>query len=166
MRLRSPSAFWSTAAVRLSQLFLSTFTYSPHLLPLSLSLYNHLSPQQPPSRQSLHHQISSTFNFTFPYTISRQVFSVTSSDSTSRIARLGDMAPPRTRLPDSDGPSTTDASANEEVEVQEQDKPINGFGKFSVSAPFFAAVPRCAASLSPRESFSKSHHMNSQGHIC
>jgi len=45
------------------------------------------------------------------------------------------MAPPRNRVTTSEGPSTTDASVNGDVEMQDQDKPINGFNKFSVSAP-------------------------------
>lgn len=35
---------------------------------------------------------------------------------------------------DSDGPSTADASANEDVEMQDQDNKMSGFKKFGVSA--------------------------------
>ena len=48
------------------------------------------------------------------------------------------MAPSRTRNTDSDGPSTADASANEDVEMQEPNGKINGFNKFSVRASFAA----------------------------
>ncbi|KAF2260574.1 hypothetical protein CC78DRAFT_536329 [Lojkania enalia] len=41
------------------------------------------------------------------------------------------MAPSRTRNTDSDGPSTADASANEDVEMQDQNGRIEGFSKFS-----------------------------------
>ncbi|KAF2193696.1 hypothetical protein K469DRAFT_712478 [Zopfia rhizophila CBS 207.26] len=41
------------------------------------------------------------------------------------------MAPSRTRNTDSDGPSTADVSTNEDVEMQDQNGPINGFNKFS-----------------------------------
>ncbi|KAF2003630.1 hypothetical protein P154DRAFT_519858 [Amniculicola lignicola CBS 123094] len=40
------------------------------------------------------------------------------------------MAPSRTRFVDSDGPSTAEASANEDVEMQEPEGKINGFNKF------------------------------------
>jgi hypothetical protein len=35
---------------------------------------------------------------------------------------------------DSDGPSTADVSANEDVEMQDQDTTMSGFKKFGVSA--------------------------------
>jgi hypothetical protein len=35
---------------------------------------------------------------------------------------------------DSDGPSTADVSAHEDVEMQDQDDKMNGFKKFGVSA--------------------------------
>jgi hypothetical protein len=35
---------------------------------------------------------------------------------------------------DSDGPSTADVSANEDVEMQDQDTKMSGFKKFGVSA--------------------------------
>ncbi|KAF2874386.1 SNF2 family N-terminal domain-containing protein [Massariosphaeria phaeospora] len=41
------------------------------------------------------------------------------------------MAPSRTRKEVSDGPSTADASANEDVEMQDQDSPINASDKFT-----------------------------------
>jgi hypothetical protein len=65
------------------------------------------------------------------------------------------MAPSRTRNTDSDGPSTADASANEDVEMKDQGDRINGFSKFGVSArvaPFRDnvhqqhAVKRCRTS--------------------
>jgi len=44
------------------------------------------------------------------------------------------MAPSRTRNHvDSDGPSTADASANEDVEMQDHTDRVNGFKKFGVS---------------------------------
>lgn len=49
------------------------------------------------------------------------------------------MAPSRTRNVDSDGPSTADVSANEDVEMQEQKDRVNGFPKFGVSARFSPA---------------------------
>jgi hypothetical protein len=50
------------------------------------------------------------------------------------------MAPSRTRNTDSDGPSTADVSANEDVEMQESNGRINGFSKFSVSAHHLAVL--------------------------
>jgi SWI/SNF-related matrix-associated actin-dependent regulator of chromatin subfamily A member 5 len=41
---------------------------------------------------------------------------------------------------DSDGPSTADVSAHEDVEMQDQDDKMNGFKKFGVSA----SSPSCA----------------------
>ncbi|ORX94212.1 SNF2 family N-terminal domain-domain-containing protein [Clohesyomyces aquaticus] len=41
------------------------------------------------------------------------------------------MAPSRTRNTDSDGPSTADVSTNEDVEMQDQAEPPNGFKKFT-----------------------------------
>ncbi|KAF2735322.1 hypothetical protein EJ04DRAFT_543120 [Polyplosphaeria fusca] len=41
------------------------------------------------------------------------------------------MAPSRTRKSDSDGPSTADVSASEDVEMQDRDGRINGFNKFT-----------------------------------
>lgn len=53
------------------------------------------------------------------------------------------MAPSRTRNVDSDGPSTADASASEDVEMQDQNGRVNGFDKFSVRArsPFTPNLP-------------------------
>lgn len=48
-------------------------------------------------------------------------------------APTANMAPSRTRNTDSDGPSTADASANEDVEMQDQSDRVNGFKKFGVS---------------------------------
>jgi hypothetical protein len=42
---------------------------------------------------------------------------------------------------DSDGPSTTDVSAHEDVEMQDQDDKMNGFKKFGVSASSSCALP-------------------------
>ena len=58
------------------------------------------------------------------------------SDYTPRTAQTGSMAPSRTRNLDSDGPSTADVSTNEDVEMQDQSGPTNGFQKFSVRAHF------------------------------
>lgn len=55
------------------------------------------------------------------------------------------MAPSRTRNTDSDGPSTADVSANEDVEMQDQNGRINGFSKFSVSARLPSLTPRPSA---------------------
>jgi hypothetical protein len=45
---------------------------------------------------------------------------------------------------DSDGPSTADVSANEDVEMQDQDTKMSGFKKFGVSATGrLLPVPRC-----------------------
>jgi SWI/SNF-related matrix-associated actin-dependent regulator of chromatin subfamily A member 5 len=43
------------------------------------------------------------------------------------------MAPSRTRKEESDGPSTAEVSANEDVEMQDQEDRVNGFKKFGVS---------------------------------
>lgn len=43
------------------------------------------------------------------------------------------MAPSRTHKEDSDGPSTAEVSANEDVEMQDQVDRVNGFKKFGVS---------------------------------
>jgi hypothetical protein len=55
-------------------------------------------------------------------------------ESTRRTARAGKMA--RKSIVDSDGPSTADVSANEDVEMQDQDQDtkMSGFKKFGVSA--------------------------------
>jgi hypothetical protein len=42
------------------------------------------------------------------------------------------MAPSRTRNVDSDGPSTADVSANEDVEMKDADERVDGFNKFGV----------------------------------
>ena len=42
---------------------------------------------------------------------------------------------------DSDGPSTADVSAHEDVEMQDQDDKMNGFRKFGVSASCPCACP-------------------------
>jgi hypothetical protein len=56
------------------------------------------------------------------------------------------MAPSRTRNADSDGPSTADASANEDVEMQDQNGKVNGFNKFTVRAPcIFTAAAKALA---------------------
>lgn len=54
-------------------------------------------------------------------------------EHTRRIAQTGNMA--RKSNVDSDGPSTADASANEDVEMQDQDTKMSGFKKFGV-CPF------------------------------
>jgi hypothetical protein len=50
-----------------------------------------------------------------------------------RSAQTGSMAPSRTRKEESDGPSTAEVSANEDVEMQDQEDRVNGFKKFGVS---------------------------------
>jgi hypothetical protein len=50
-----------------------------------------------------------------------------------RSAQTRNMAPSRTRKDDSDGPSTAEVSANEDVEMQDQVDRVNGFKKFGVS---------------------------------
>lgn len=42
------------------------------------------------------------------------------------------MAPSRTRNVDSDGPSTADVSANEDVEMKDTEERVDGFNKFGV----------------------------------
>lgn len=53
-------------------------------------------------------------------------------EKTRRTAQTGNMA--RKSIVDSDGPSTADVSANEDVEMQDQDTKMSGFKKFGVSA--------------------------------
>jgi hypothetical protein len=53
---------------------------------------------------------------------------------------------------DSDGSSTADVSANEDVEMQDQDTKMSGFKKFGVSA---TRVPAPSASRTERISYSE-----------
>jgi hypothetical protein len=48
----------------------------------------------------------------------------------------------RKSIVDSDGPSTADVSANEDVEMQDQDTKMSGFKKFGVSAIWDLLAPR------------------------
>jgi hypothetical protein len=55
-------------------------------------------------------------------------------DSTRRTAQTGSMA--RKSIVSSDGPSTADVSANEDVEMQDQETTqLSGLKKLGVSAP-------------------------------
>lgn len=71
---------------------------------------------------------------------------------TRRPAQTGNMA--RKGNVDSDGPSTADVSANEDVEMQDQDTKMSGFKKFGVSAthnsrPLRDAVTQCHSESAP-----------------
>lgn len=66
---------------------------------------------------------------------------------TPRSAQTANMAPSRTRNVDSDGPSTADVSASEDVEMKDAEERVDGFNKFGVRA----CLPSIAVRLLWRE---------------
>lgn len=63
-------------------------------------------------------------------------------ENTRQTAPTGKMA--RKSIVDSDGPSTADVSANEDVEMQDQDTKMSGFKKFGVRLWLGGSFPRRA----------------------